>query len=1783
MSPLPSRVVVLVGLVLALPAAHAQSPPPDGFAPGINGTVHALALQGDGKLIIGGEFTSVGGLPRTNLARLNADGSVDGSFITYAGGPVYALAVQADGRCLAGGNFMEAAWARRDNLARLQEDGSLDRSFGGRTDGTVRALALQPDGRIIVGGDFDTLDYEWCMGFGRLTPDGTKEPGFSSTVQPGAVYAVAVQPDGKLLMGGTFGSQIVGLWRYRLARWNADGTLDQGFSPGEFSHNSASVDALAVQPDGRILVGGTFTNLAGRACYRIGRLTAGGALENSFGSGADDRVNAFALQADGKIIAAGRFTMMSGQPRSRLVRFNADGTLDASFNAGADNAVGGLALQADGRLLVAGAFTNLAGQSRSNLARLAPGTAPVQSLQRSGADVLWVRDGGSPEVWRTAFDWTTNGMSWTALGAGSLLGGSWQITGIAAPANATLRAQGFAVGGFGDGSASVLEEFHGPPVVLAQPASQRTNAGTVATFSLRGAGSTPLSLQWCKDGLALVDGGRFGGARTSALTLTNLQRADTGAYSVVLSNAFGSVTSAVAVLTVLDPGIAAQPRSLNREFGQTATFSVSPAGTGPFTYQWCKDGVPLAGATADALQLTNLLANDAARYTVLVANPLGSITSAPALLTVNTALLDAGFDPGGGDQNAVYAVTVQPDGRIMAGGSFYQLGGQVRGQIARLNADGSADLSFNPGSDGLVTALASLTDRSTLAAGSFWYLGGVNLSHVGRLLPNGATDVAFTNGGNSSIYAIAMQPDRAVLFGGLFTSFGGQPRNYIARLNPDGSLDATFNPGADYIVSALAVQPDGKIVVGGMFTLLHGQPRASLARLYPDGSLDPDFAPVVEGDGVTLPVTTLALQTDGKILVGGTFSAVNGQPRGNIARLNPDGGLDDTFTAGVSHENLWLTPSVSSILVQTDGKILLGGMFTEVAGESRMAVARLMADGSLDLGFNPLVGGSLPYLYAVTAQSDGRILVGGCFLTVNGQPRTNLARLLNPGTVTDTLSRNGSTLVWLRGGPGPEVAHTTFEHTSDGYNWTALGAGTRIPGGWRLTGMALPVGGTVRVRGFLAAGRFNSSLGYVETLLGAPVFITQPLSLTNNAGTGASFSLLATGPAPLTYQWFKDDVPLNDGAGVSGANTDTLDLASVFKAAEGSYRLVVTNPSGSVTSQVATLTVIDPVLTMSPVSRYAEVGQSVTFSVGAAGTALSYQWWKDGSAVALATASALTLTNVQVGDAGGYRAVVSNPFGSVTSALATLTVNLAGLDTNFTPIANNSVSAIALQGDGRILLGGNFTSLAGSTRLRLGRLNTNGTLDSAFNPQPNATVYALAVQPDGKILVGGDFTSVAAASRMALARLNTNGTLDTNFTTTVFNPPQGYTLTARVQAIVLQADGNILVGGRSSLNGGIANGFIYRLLANGANDTNFVNSGGANGPVTTLALQPDGKVVVGGLFTWLRTMTHLRLGRLLANGNVDVTFNPSADNTVLSLALQTDGRILVGGNFTAISSQARTNLARLNPDGTVDTSFAPNVLGGSTAGVYSLALQASGQVVIGGGFTTVAGQPRANLARLNADGSLEAGLNPGPNNVVYGVAIQPDGRIVVGGDFTVLGSQTRNRVGRLNPPEAAAQALTYDGAKLTWQRGGSSPEVSRAAFEFSTNLVTWTTLGTGTRMAGGWELGGLALLPAGRVRVRGYAAGGGFNASSWFVDSTLGVDPNAPPRFVVDDSSPGFGSGQFGFNLAGLIGQRVTVEGSTDLTHWLPLATNTLTTTPFFFSDPSATNFPARYYRAWLR
>ena len=350
-----------------------------------NGKIWALAVQNDGKILIGGYFDTYNGTTINHIARLNADGTLDTSFNSGgsgADGYVYSMALQSDGKILIGGQFTGYNGTSVSAVIRLTSSGELDTSFqylkdsthGTDASGTVCAIAVQSDGKVLIGGSFSSYDGTEVHNLARLKSDGTLDTSFSNglgTGTDGCVWTLAVQSDGKILIGGDFGNYNSTSMN-RLARVNADGTLDSAFSPGIVP--TSGVYSVGLQSDGKILLGGGFTQIGATVINRIARLNTDGTIDSAFtpGGGADGTVWSLLLQSDGKILIAGDFAACDGTARGRVARLNADGTLDGLFNpaSGADAQVRKMALQSDGRLLLAGEFTTYNGTGRSHVARI---------------------------------------------------------------------------------------------------------------------------------------------------------------------------------------------------------------------------------------------------------------------------------------------------------------------------------------------------------------------------------------------------------------------------------------------------------------------------------------------------------------------------------------------------------------------------------------------------------------------------------------------------------------------------------------------------------------------------------------------------------------------------------------------------------------------------------------------------------------------------------------------------------------------------------------------------------------------------------------------------------------------------------------------------------------------------------------------------------------------------------------------------------------------------------------------------------------------------------------------------------------------------------------------------------------------------------------------------------------------------------------------------------------------------------------------------------------------
>jgi len=921
------------------------------------GGIRAMALQPDGKIVVGGTFTSFNGSPCDGIVRLNSDGSVDKSFQLGSGKStsITSLTIQRTGEILVGGFFDDLYGKACRGLVRLKADGSLDDSFlcnSNQLSG-VFVIAVQSDGNILVGG------YD---GVKRLLPDGQLDPTFAATELVSSPIGAIIQLDGKIVASGP--PTIAGpSWGSKnLLRLNPDGSLDPTFlirtndSFGPESFVTKAVPTFAIEPDGKILAGGWFYGIYGIVngipySSLLLRFNVDGTLDPTFGLQATGWHNPLALLArpDGRIVIVSGPMTIDGVRRLGIAQLLPGGILDTEFHANfefqpeppfeVDFSVNALLLQPDGKAIVAGQFTSVDGIKRMGMARLrdssptnlniltvsTPGLGP--NIAEANTNVLVeVTRAGDPNR-RITVDYLTRDSGATA-GEDYL------------PVAGTLtfelgeRRKTFLIPILDDDILETNETF---TVTLANPSDGvQLNENS--------------SLE-----ITIVDDDNFSFRQDQ--------------YFVNESAGYVEVTFTASqreTLYVIGYQPVDDTAKAGRDYlAQTGILKVCDC--------WQQDGMQRFSIPI----LDNAEVDGDRSFRVTLRNLSSGLQLGPRASAVVTILDDdTAAGPAKGFKGTVQTSALQPDGRLLVGGWFTSIDGTNHYYIARLNPDGSNDVSFNPGKSisGPVLALALQSDGKIVIGGRFDAVGGVPRPRVARLNSDGLLDTRFDPGTNWSypdsesyvvpeIHAVVVQGDGKILLGGTLTAINGAERRGITRLNPDGSLDEAFVPQLSFIygVKSLALQDDGKILAGSAEgNYVNGN--AGLQRLNPDGSRDEAF-PIIG----YAAVPAVLVQRDGRILFGHQSFGVSlvGVQKMYIHRLNSDGSEDASFTG-------FGNAVVFSFLEQPDGKLLLAG---SVDGKG---LIRLNADGTQDDSFK-LVKELAPFGRTLNVLADGTIFLGGTF------------------------------------------------------------------------------------------------------------------------------------------------------------------------------------------------------------------------------------------------------------------------------------------------------------------------------------------------------------------------------------------------------------------------------------------------------------------------------------------------------------------------------------------------------------------------------------------------------------------------------------------------------------------------------------------------------------------------------------------------------------------------------------------------------------------------------------
>lgn len=335
--------------------------------------------------------------------------------------------------------------------------------------------------------------------------------------------------------------------------------------------------------------------------------------------------------------------------------------------------------------------------------------------------------------------------------------------------------------------------------------------------------------------------------------------------------------------------------------------------------------------------------------------------------------------------------------------------GLCKAQLGTIDPTFASGTGLNSGGNCITLSSAG----KIIVGGYFNDYNGNTVSKIVSINNNGSIDnslTGITSGFNGPVNKIIEQPDGKLLCGGGFTTFNGNSRKYLIRLNSDGTEDLTFNTGLGFNSNVLCMilQPDGKIIVGGQFGYYNGSNiYKCIIRLNSDGSVDntfnsgTGFSRTLTGGGLML--YSMALQADGKIITAGEFDTYNGVVMRNIARLNSDGSLDNTFQIGLGLQSTAGGSDAKCIELQNDGKILVTGKFNTYNSASYNGIVRLNSNGSTDSSFNIGTGFLNPgysFGYKVLSMQDSSIIVSNSgSSSINSQSITSVCVLNYNGSL----------------------------------------------------------------------------------------------------------------------------------------------------------------------------------------------------------------------------------------------------------------------------------------------------------------------------------------------------------------------------------------------------------------------------------------------------------------------------------------------------------------------------------------------------------------------------------------------------------------------------------------------------------------------------------------------------------------------------------------------------------------------------------------------------------------
>jgi hypothetical protein len=995
---------------------------------GFDGEVYAIEIQKDGKILVGGDFGTYysydypEGYSAAYLIRLNSDGTVDDTFSTgNINGDVFTIAIQPDGKILLGGNFGYYDGLNPNNIIRINPDGSPDYSFvyGSGFNAPVNVITLQSDGKILVGGIFGQYNSNTAYYLIRLNSNGSIDNSFvygNDVVSfNGAVNDIKVQSDGKILVVGEFSTYAENSSNY-IIRLNSDGTRDTTFVIGTgFSNIVYSID---LQSDGKIIVGGDFYDYGyynGNLCNSIVRLNTDGSLDSTFGYGVYGGVYKVKVQSDDKILIGGYFydyypyfNDWTSFNVDKLIRFNPDTTFDYNFYYKdiINYDTYAINLQSDGKILVGGSFYNDGDAS----------TYPLNRFGRLNNTISLYK-----YVYSILSDCYENPKTYS-MGSNTLLTEDDYYNECVVSATELGGASNTITG-------YIILDGDNPLFTKSKPdcefvkkynscsESILDNYKYVVAYSL-------LENEWdyfTVDSRYEVGDIFFINEKFEA---DEFEVRSCFRITEIITNDYGNYYQPIKYIPYKTCEECVRANGVPyRLYSYTNDSTQKVISYQYFNYDgyvndfFVKTSFLLTPSSYDYINFVSDSPAFPNMYEYgLVPKIYSTVsidsnnnffgTAAELMSKKGSGEYDYRFNPYYGSYQGfndyVFSTYELKNGQILVGGTFDYYNNEPLNSygIAKLNVDGLLDNKFQPNLFGVnsIYTFAEQSDGKILIGGNFEGAGNLESYYLVRVDKNGILDSEFTNnimkdgGLDGSVHKIVILPSGKILLAGEFYQLGNEVVYGFVMLNSDGTINQKFlqtKVQPDWYSYEICLDSNGKILLGGGFQYVYNPKEdsnyeiTSIIRLNSDGSLDTDFSfgAGLYNDEFETFVTRIVKDNNGKILVSGAFNYYNGDYVGfGLVRINPDGTWDDSLSIG----NGFNYQPVYSVVVQPDDKIIAGGFFSYYAaydGYNAPYIFRLNNDGTPDLTFFPVKFGSgfNDPVTTLNTSKDGELIVGGFF------------------------------------------------------------------------------------------------------------------------------------------------------------------------------------------------------------------------------------------------------------------------------------------------------------------------------------------------------------------------------------------------------------------------------------------------------------------------------------------------------------------------------------------------------------------------------------------------------------------------------------------------------------------------------------------------------------------------------------------------------------------------------------------------------------------------------------